>query len=46
MKPLKAYVWRAWCVWNGHQPVPGTYFSVVYGKRMPCICCSKCRVIL
>ena len=46
MRPLKAFVWKAWCIWNGHKPVAGTYYSVAYGKHLPCVCCEHCRAIL
>ena len=44
MKPLKCYAWKAWCLWNGHEPVPGVRY--VYGEAMLCICCKHCHKYL
>ena len=46
MKPLKCYLLAAWCAWNGHEPVPGTRYSIVYGTHVQCICCKHCRKVL
>lgn len=46
MRPLKCWIFKPWCWFNGHEPVPGTFYSVAYGKRIPCTCCKYCRVIL
>lgn len=46
MKPLKCYALAVWCLWNGHVPVPGTIYSIVYGKRLDCVCCKHCHKVL
>lgn len=46
MKPLKCYAWRAWCLWNGHVPVPGRRYDIVYGRHTDCVCCKHCHKVL
>lgn len=46
MRPLKCYALAAWCAWNGHDAVAGTVYSWVLGRRVKCLCCSRCRKVL
>jgi hypothetical protein len=46
VKPIKCYVLAVWCAWNGHEPTDGTRYSWVLGRRVKCVCCSRCRKVL
>jgi hypothetical protein len=46
MKPLKCYVFSLWCLWNGHERVPGFRYSIAYGEHIPVTCCKHCHKVL
>lgn len=46
MRPLKCYVLALRCAWEGHDPVPGSVYSWVLGRRIPCVCCSRCHKVM
>lgn len=43
---LKHKVAKLWCLWNGHEPVAGTYYSRTYGRYLDCVYCKHCLRVL
>jgi hypothetical protein len=41
VKPLKTFVWKLWCTWNGHEPALGT--TRYYGKTHLSLVCKHCH---
>lgn len=43
---LKHKVAKIRCLWHGHEPTLGIYYSPTYGRYMDCVCCKHCLKVL